>query len=418
MLIFALASCLVASCHSLAVPEKFQPETFSTPTGLDLSFTPHLKLGVGVENGTFFVAQCGNHDDLLIKCKLSITRFLFDSSNKTETKSYSFSLLKMTADSIIAPYLQVFRFSGDKYIVSWIEYNEKSPTRVEHVDGIEISVGMFINFFIISTKTGETYECRTFGTALASKKIDWKDLMSSMFVHLRDKEFGVTYLYSAINGFAYEVFNSTGLRTLGPINGNRLRFKPNDRVVLSISNHPKNNEKCQSNWQTQERLRLAALFGNGTYEPSSLMRLNDRYPGGYSTANEIYSLCRKRDYYRKQWSCIQRKPNQALNTLQVRFNYEPKTAILYSLPRGDLLAMTTKQLTQDSYEVFLTVFDGSVGDAYLPVKFGVFSCNSMPMLSHLFRSHAEKYCLSVLPYTTCANFTVKCYSEETLFQSV
>ncbi|KAJ8681112.1 hypothetical protein QAD02_016899 [Eretmocerus hayati] len=416
MLALLIGLIIVDVCQPLVADKTYRPKVFSTPLGVDPGPAKPLQSGVGVEKNSFFLAHCGDHQEGSgFKCKLTVTRFMEDFNNKTETISYSFELRELSQNFVYAPLLRVVRLNEEKFIVSWIEYNLESPAETEHVGGMIIFVGLFVNFVIVSTTNEPNHECQTVGTSIISGEIDWKDVVNSMVIHLRGNYFGVTYLYSE-SGFAHEVFNTRGYRILGPIDGNNLKVEPQDLVVLPFSNPWNSNSVCQSIWYTQERLRIAALLSYSTeYKPSNLMRLNKQCPGGYSTTNNITSACRKVKSSRKKLSCYQRLSSHTADILKLKFGYEPQSMIIRNLPRGDLLTMSSKRLKQGSYGVYITVFDRSNGDPFVSVKFGEFPCSSEAVLADIFPNDAGDYCFSMLPYTG-SKFVVKCYPEDVLYE--
>ncbi|KAJ8664276.1 hypothetical protein QAD02_005938 [Eretmocerus hayati] len=402
------------------VETEVETRSLSTSSEIIKTSKTLFQYGLGVENTNIHYVECDPPNQTFSECRLLMGSSTFE--NKTEWASCGFRMKINTLSPRKATYMRIYRFGKSKMLILWIEYGGP-PVLVTHVDSKTVNVNAYVRFAVVDRPT-----CRTeqFSTRGSSRTLNRFIMQNTIKVHLSDHLFDIIYAYD--NGLlARERFNSMGERLTGPVSVTDPKIGPNLIRPITISDPPNFDRisRCFQVWP-QERLKIGPGWDLSDHVPE----MNITALVGWSTANGYVGYCEraelgrhKKPKHEADWACEQLRPNSnsMVKSIWLWFDYKPRTAMIYNMPEGGFLTITSKELPRDDYEsnqTFWLIKFSSDGKAYKPIEFLNLDCKySSMLLGHFFRDEKTgDFCFALLPDKKMSDFVVKCYPEEILSQ--
>ncbi|KAJ8674999.1 hypothetical protein QAD02_010785 [Eretmocerus hayati] len=373
-------------------------------------------IAITLENTTIYNAECGPAEGRGRYCSLYIKTVSFD--NDTDWQVCRFSIWTDHEESRIFPILQLFRFGEYKVLLSWIEYNPNITVKVNHLHGEKIDAGIFVKFMTIRLPHCVMSDFNIKGAVYPRNFSIFDYFKRGVSIFLYEDTIDVTYPYNG-HDVVEESFNSEGLRIRGPVS--RGNFVIGEDAVMVHTFWRDKIKKC-NDLLSQERFRFASgyrlpdlpgyLF-DGSQTSIKILQ-------GWSTANGNVSFCKINALNNQIWHCAQGENTESLNLFSLQFNYISRHSMIYNMPGGGLLTVTSKTnftSFEFKYHFYLTMFRED-GFAYKPMPFMELRCGCSVLLGNFFQDENGDFCFSVLPYENNPTFFVKCYPIELLTQPV
>ncbi|KAJ8676269.1 hypothetical protein QAD02_012055 [Eretmocerus hayati] len=371
--------------------------------------------GIGLENTTIWYTQCYPLRKSKRDCALFVEKM--KGNNATERNACYFPLQADTSNSILASYLRVFRFSSNRFLIFWIQYNP--PTAHDNHIGTEtIKSGMFVNIISMNWPSCLKTYSRIEGTILRPGYIHWADLKDTFAVHLYQNTFDVFYVDSESASLRQETFDEYGQLIRGPLSEENIAIAQRGVTVIPQLIYATPSKSCYLVWP-QERIRIFRNFRDLSQDLGGLdnggLQVRTSSNGNVSSCNNLVT---ETQYWR---SCTQGEQTKNPKEFNLKFEYKPYISMIYNVPGGGLIALTTEYTFDEtnSYSLHLTKFDVD-GKAYEPVK--VMNLKYYPqceteeiLLAHMFQDESGKFCLALLwENDTHYENLIKCYPEKYL----
>ncbi|KAJ8676101.1 hypothetical protein QAD02_011887 [Eretmocerus hayati] len=387
--------------------------TQSTPSELYKDRYTYFRNNLGIGMSAMYFVECDPPSNItkIRECRLlqGVQSFL----NTTKWDACGFQIKPNKNAQRVSPYMRIYEFNFS-YLVIWIEYSDKAFAEVKHVNEKLIKVRSYIRFTLIEFAT-----CRVIGEAQtvgSSEELRWYQIQESTSVYLGKQTFDIVYAYSGSN-LAEESFDMNGTRIRGPIGESDFKMDP---LAVTIPLPPSNRfSSCLRIWP-QERLKARPGY-RLEYHPSDVLGKYGQDVVGYTTSNGNSTFCKEIDNGNaNSWTCVQGEPNSTVTKFGLQFSYKPHTPIIYNMPGGGILTMTSKEnQTANSakeYTFYAQRFETS-GLAYEPVEITTLKCKySTLLLGNIFEDVWGYYCFSFLQDTRYSDFTTKCVIEDVFTQ--
>ncbi|KAJ8664275.1 hypothetical protein QAD02_005937 [Eretmocerus hayati] len=393
--------------------------------------TEFLRSSVGLENTTLWFVECDfapNKAYRIRECRFLIGTSSFD--NKTHWDSCGFQLNHSQNPVHVDSTLRSYRLGLNRYLLSWLDFDfgdtsiETDQNKITEVSKAHLK---FVTIEIVK-KHNEEIGCKAedFETVITYNEGEEYQLWRTLTINLYEDSFDVIYMMTGRNShinYARERFDMKGNRLMGPIVSDQYFSEESARTVVPkwISEQASNGFYAL---YSQERLRLAT--SSGGYVIRDLMK-NENLDKlrAWSTSNGLFSYCISSKPSWVTWNCkqatLEASPNSESRSFHARFRHSPETQMMYNLPGGGLLLMTSyREKRIKSNEAFssfyLTWFD-SRGRGYRPVKFAEIDTSSPMLLGHFFEDDDGYFCFAMLHKWGDNRFLVKCYDEKVLTQN-
>ncbi|KAJ8676298.1 hypothetical protein QAD02_012085 [Eretmocerus hayati] len=215
-----------------------------------------------------------------------------------------------------------------------------------------------------------------------------------------------------------ETFDSKGRSVKGPVNINAEVIGKSSLVLQD----PLVSESLHSCIRvlTQERLNSSLIFD----EKLSKISYKDLILGaGVSTANGKLGFCKREKSQKTSFRCFQGDTKKWIN---LSFNYEPTNMLMYNLPEGGYLLLTSEkgdsvqERNQGQLIFYLTKFDAN-GQRQGSAEIMRRGCHARyvkedSILGQIFEDENDNYCVSSLSIARQFEFVLKCVRKEDLNQ--
>ncbi|KAJ8664864.1 hypothetical protein QAD02_006526 [Eretmocerus hayati] len=334
---------------SLKVDLSSAIRRISTVTKLPNNTEQNFKSSLGIDGFMQWQVNCGllSSDVTVKNCEFSLGVISMEKQT-TLWKNYNFQMKMSSKDSVIVPdYLKTYRLEKSNFLVTWIEFDIHSNKTIPHVDGTNLTVGLFVNFATIDLQNETTGGGSTTGTSMILRKSNPKDkkilflreFVESIDIMIFDKEFEIrypyTYPYKNNKTRAREIFRFDGCRSHGPVKLYARKSKVLEKHACSMTKYPENNNDLIS----QERIlyNQAGLCNEIFCDPGNFENRNRLC--ACSTANGNTTACFHLEF--DTFECEQRNQNGQFGRepIFIEILSESKSLMVYSMHNGDVLVM-------------------------------------------------------------------------------